>query len=593
MEQALRQADERAVAFRAMSGSDGWFGRFAGSYFSTAMNEAGSAADWMIPILIAALPKNATSVERLLRERWLPDAANDVRVWRVIEQAPVWGDELLELATTVLQRTSIAPIYLEHVVSTVGVEQPEIALKLVRAGLERELATALHTAAELATKAQSSNLSDEDRMLRHIENNPRTPLKNLIETSNQWDTLPALAERAPGAFITQLWPWFVEAFDALRRFGHENEGQLGYALQYEADFRFEGEHSLGLPEPSLLAAARTATEKLASEQIGEFRAWVDANARIDVTPVQRLIAHSFAVNPRELAGDALAFLSSDNRRLWLGGIEDHTGTTTRLVTAVSDFWSETEIVNFERMVWNYNPLIPADIDNPQRRRAWSRMLRRLKLNVLRALPARRTSPQTRRRLREEERALPRGPIGATFSGGFIGSIMSAEDMAKASDEDIINAFRTLPDSTNWNHPSDWEKGGNIQLAREFANFAKAEPERAFHLIERFEPSFGERAAGYALAAMAGTANSTVLMTTIISLAGRGFEGDEFRGSSAMAIEGLLNRQVEIDESIVELYKRWLFEPPRHVQTQEETPSGGGPSTEAGTGDYRLRRSRRA
>jgi hypothetical protein len=78
----------------------------------------------------------------------------------------------------------------------------------------------------------------------------------------------------------------------------------------------------------------------------------------------------------------------------------------------------------------------------------------------------------------------------------------------------------------------------VQLAREFANFAKAEPQRVIRLIERFEPSFGERAAGYSLAAMAATANPAVLTSTIISLAGRGFEGDEFRRSAAMGIENI-------------------------------------------------------
>jgi nucleoside phosphorylase len=584
MEQALKIADERAVAFRAMAGSDGWFSRFAKSYFADAMSEGGLAADWMIAILIAAWPSNADAVERLITEQWLPDAVNDARTWRVIEQSPVWSEGLIKLATTVLHRTSIAPIYLEHIVSTVGVEQPEIALKLVRAGLERELATAVRAAAELAARPEPSNLSDEDKMVWFIGNDPRRSLKSLIESSNNWDTLPALAEQAPAAFIALLWPWYVEAFEALRKFGHEREGQLGYALEYEADFRFEGEHSLGLPEPSLLAAARTATEKLASEQPAEFRAWVAANAAIDVAPVQRLIAHSFTVNPGELAGDALTFLSGDRRRLWLGGIESHTGTTTRLIAAVSGHWSETQILNFERMVWNFNPPIPADIDDPRRRLVWRRMLRRLKVDVLRALPARRTSNQTRRRLREEERALPGGPIGATFSGGFIGSIMSAADIGQASDEDVINAFRTLPDSTMWNHPGDWEKGGNIQLAREFANFAKAEPERAFRLIERFEPSFGERAAGYSLAAMAATANPAVLMSTIISLAGRGFEGDEFRRSAAMGIEELLNRKIDIDESIVELYKRWLFERPPQVQNQDDTTPSAEPSKDAETNE---------
>jgi hypothetical protein len=160
----------------------------------------------------------------------------------------------------------------------------------------------------------------------------------------------------------------------------------------------------------------------------------------------------------------------------------------------------------------------------------------------------------------------------TFSGGFIGSIMSAADIGKASDEDVINAFRTLPDSTMWSHPSDWKKGGNIQLAREFANFARAEPDRAFRLMESFEPSFGERAAGHGLAAMSETANPAALMSMIVSLASRGFERDEFRGSTAMAIERLLNRRIYIDESVVELYKRWLFEPSPRGQEADTSPT---------------------
>jgi hypothetical protein len=140
--------------------------------------------------------------------------------------------------------------------------------------------------------------------------------------------------------------------------------------------------------------------------------------------------------------------------------------------------------------------IPDHLQHVEGKRTWRRIVRRLKVKLLRALPARRASEQTRHRLREEERALPGGRLGVTFSGArVVGSIMSAGDMARASDDDLINPFRQLPDSTMWSHPSDWEKGGNIQLAREFANFAKEDPERAFRIIERFEPEFGERAAG--------------------------------------------------------------------------------------------------
>ena len=360
--------------------------------------------------------------------------------------------------------------------STLGVDQPQIAVKLVKACLDRELHAARARAAETAKNDEPTAVPGEDKVVWRMRNDPREPLKRLIESSNDWDTLAALAERVPADFIAIIWPWFVEVFEALRQYSREREGGLGYVLEYEADFCFEGERSLGLPEPSLLAAARTAIEKLAKENLDNFR----ASAAADVAPVQRLIAHGVTVNPAELAHDALAFLLADHRRFYLGSIEDHSGTTTRVIAAVSDHWSEDEILDFERTVWAFNPPIPDHLQHVEGKRTWRRIVRRLKVKLLRALPARRASEQTRHRLREEERALPGGRLGVTFSGArVVGSIMSAGDTARASDDDLINAFRQLPDSTMWSHPSDWEKGGNIQLAREFANFAKEDPERAF------------------------------------------------------------------------------------------------------------------
>ena len=54
MEQALKTSNDRAIAFQAMAGSEGWFVRFSNSYFSDAMTEGSPAADWMVGVLIAA-----------------------------------------------------------------------------------------------------------------------------------------------------------------------------------------------------------------------------------------------------------------------------------------------------------------------------------------------------------------------------------------------------------------------------------------------------------------------------------------------------------------------------------------------------------
>lgn len=558
MEQALKSPGERAVAFRAMTGSAGWFRRFARSYIADAMGEGAPAADWATDLLISAWSNDPAGVTSLLRQRWLGDNANDARVWVVIQRAPVWAEEMIDIAVTVLSRTEIAAIFLDNLVAEVGVDQPEVALRLLRAGLERELKSAQSVAAERAAKAKALDASFKEMSSWYVLNNPRDPIKRLVETSNDWDSVPALSGRAPSAFLDLLWPWLLGALNTLLEYSRDGEPALGYPLTYGVDYRFEGEHTMGLPEPSLLAAARTAVEKLAADAPDELRAWIAANKEVALAPVQRLIAHSFTANAGEFAEDALTFLSEDHRRLCLGGIQDVSGTTTRLIGAVSDHWSEAQVRSFEMMVWNFKPAAPSHLSDAPARRNWQNVLRRLRLSLLRALPARRASDQTRRRLQEEERAFPDNSLGVTYSGvRSIGSIMSATDIRRASDEDVLKAFQRLPDSTGWDHPRNWEKGGNVQLAREFANFAKEEPDRALRLIERFAPEFGTRGAGYALESMGETANPIKLMQAIVALADRGFEGSEFRGLVAMAVDRLLNRGVKIEDAVVDLFRRWL------------------------------------
>src|SRR3546814_13310624 len=61
---------------------------------------------------------------------------------------------------------------------------------------------------------------------------------------------------------------------------------------------------------------------------------------------------------------------------------------------------------------------------------------------------------------------------------IFGSPISSESLAQASQADIVRAFEEMPDATGWNHPNRRMEGGNIQLAREFASFAREAPERA-------------------------------------------------------------------------------------------------------------------
>ena len=83
-------------------------------------------------------------------------------------------------------------------------------------------------------------------------------------------------------------------------------------------------------------------------------------------------------------------------------------------------------------------------------------------------------------------------------------------MAKANDQDIINAFVELPDATGWHHPRSWMSGGNIQLARAFATFAKSNPGRALRILGELDQGNGVRAAAYALDSLSEDASAVLV-----------------------------------------------------------------------------------
>ena len=116
-------------------------------------------------------------------------------------------------------------------------------------------------------------------------------------------------------------------------------------------------------------------------------------------------------------------------------------------------------------------------------------------------------------MEEEERRFGRERLGATFSGVHgVGSVLEAPGMARAADDDIVNAFVELPDATGWHHPKNWMSGGNIQLARAFATFAKSDPDRAIRILARLNQANGVRAAAYTLDALSEDAPAEIVFS---------------------------------------------------------------------------------
>lgn len=554
---ASERPELRALVLKAITGSQGWFERFGSNVIAQAMADE-RTADLCVPLLAGAWAFGHEKVERLLRETWLPVTTNDRRTLFVLQEAPAWTSALVEAAKTIAARVELPAFHVDHFVAVIGSTEPNIAIDLLRHFLDGELSRLKAEALRLNAIAEREKaVKGESDIAWHFERNPLRPLESFLDDIHHWNSIPALAAASPSQFIAVLWPWYLAVFSVLQDLSASGDPYFGFPLQYRADFRFEGEDRNKLEPSSILEAIVVAVEKLAESEPQEILRWSDAQANVDLAPVQRLVAHGLAHNPSQTAAAALTFLLGDERRFFLGGVSDFSSTTLTLVAACAPHWSTEEVARFTIRVKAYSPTRPAEQDTPDAIRYWHRMVRITRINLLRALPNQVRSAEIQREVDEGNRIFPQHSAKDDFIGGWIGSPMDAAQFSRATNADIVNAFKEIPDNFGWDHPKDFGRGGSIQLAREFAEFAKEHTARAVEVIQMLQPGFGQRAAGYALDALAQKYDPADVMKLIAKLQERGFEGAEFRFSVAQAVEHLLRRDIIISESVLAVLEGWL------------------------------------
>jgi len=557
MAEVLNTVELRMFGLKAIGSSSGWFVHFASTAIRDAMSGTDAEAGQALRILTLNWKTDSQRVIRLIKERWLPYPERDSYSWMAAHECPLWTEEVEEVAATVLKRTPISIGQVDHTAMTVAVEQPDVALRLVRAKLDFLLSDAKGGPEPPPFPEDGT---EEEKMSWRINHHRPNKFENLLEAM-EWIELPSLADATPTAFLQHLWTWYVAVF--MEILASRESGSVEHVYPGYYAIKMELTPSQSRPasrEEPVMSALQIAVEELAAKTPNEFWEWANENSNLEVLPVQQLIARGYEVAADHLAARALEWLLLDQRRFQLGTPYGLQLTTTDLVRASAPRWSKDEIGRFEKAVLSYHPPVPDHLKEPEQRKSFAKVVRATKKNLLQAVGEERLAPNSRELVATEQRAL-----GNRFDrwigeseGGLIGSPMEAVAMTKAKDRDILKIFREIPDNTNWDHPTHWMRGGNIQLSRAFSEFARSDPDRAIRLLEQFEPLQQERAAGYALDAMADDAtNDNRVIESLIDLHARGFQSEEFRESSARAVEKIASRKFDISDEVVGILVEWL------------------------------------
>jgi hypothetical protein len=491
----------------------------------------------------------------------MADKKWDNHLWHTLLSAPTWDADLLELALTVLERTDVAASSVNHLMSVVAVSRLDLALKIVRSALDVMLKRKRDELSAMVVPKLQDDASMSDRMIWQMKYSKNRKLEELLEGPGDWYDVGELAKADPQLFMRELWPWFERIFGELSREQSENEAR-SYLVDSSLATALRGEREPHR-EHTLVGALLDAVCELASVVPDQFRSWVSQVVSSELMVVHRLIAFGYAASPSEYANDAFAYLLGDSRRLKLGNYTNRFETTKTLIQAIVPHLAKKQISGLEKRIIGFQSFGNQRKRSAKDRRSLLQLARRDRLRLLGSLPSEVLSDKGKQLLVLEGRAVgvPRDEDVYVRGPKFIGSPMTAGEMQKAKDDDIVRFLLELPDETNWDRPGRFMEGGSIQASREFAEFARNNLRRAISIVKALPPGTHERPVGYAIEAMSAVDGSIdEIATLIVHLVEKGFHGEDFRSAVAKATKKWVDADSDVPVELVDLLEGWLQYP---------------------------------
>jgi len=568
-------------ALIAMAGSQGWFKIIKDVYLPDLMADRLEIASKCMPLLIEALSFDSRSVLALIRLYWLPMSEYDGMTLNLLQYAKNWDEDSVNIVSDIASRT--ANWNIQYIAEAISQFTPALAPRVVRADLNRQLGEAKQKdAEEPPVEPLPDDATLEDEAIYRLTNSPLKHQKRLIEHDMGWHDLSVIAESAPKPFIDEIWPWFLEVLEII------SSDPSPYFVQYRDDYSLGtklDEERLGTHQP--VDALKDSIERLAESDEETFLEFFEENSHSSLLTVHRLLCRGLRKIAERRPGAILNYLTSDPRNLAIGDYSDVHGESRALIAATAPYLSENSLHELEDCIlaWKYCCGVDATWSAEDRlnRLKWNRQHR---LRLLRSLPDDRISAETKRIRDEEERAFPRYPDYDLRSvGGLVGSPMSSEQMLKANNEDILNLFKELDDSTEWDHPRHKTVGkklvgGAIQASRELGSFAEKQFERAIELLDGLEKGHQEMPVGEIIQGLSKSSlPSGQLFSIIETLDHKGFASNQFRTNVARALEARARKEKGLPDQVLRILEDWLPthpEPPldrvqnRHDQANGET-----------------------
>jgi len=513
-------------AFNAISQSKLWV-RWARQALLPSAMSSPLASDAYATI-VASLKLDRDETIELMRRYWYGKSSHAQLVIAVLRQLEDWAAPAQELLREALPHVENVEQQLDTFSWYLKTKAPTAAIDLIASHLS--LTFALRESTLPRSVPVPDGASWEEKFEWHTHREPVKTANQIFRSSSHFHVLVDLAEAEPEQFLRRLLPWVAAV---LTHAAEANAWQLGYRRDEVCDCSGDIGPSRDLPD-----ALRTAAEALASANSVTFLALLNEWAPSDLHAIHVVFSYGLEKLGATCSRQIVEYLAADPRRLSLGEFSDYEARTMALLQAIASSVVQDDVGVLEAAILSSNPCIEHFNGDAAARRRTRDRNREHRLRLLSLLPTAQLAPSTRALVEQETRTFGPQPTKPVREFGFtlIGSPMSAAQMSRAADDDIVRLFDELPDETKFRHPERSLMGGAVEAAREFATFARQHPERAVGIIERLSPTSNEIPVGDAIGALTESSLPTQALYEIIEACDRrGFSAIQFRTDAARAL----------------------------------------------------------
>lgn len=555
-------------ALRLSAGKAAWFDILYGLISDRMLSDDETHARSVGPWISAYIPSHSDRIVDLLGRNWRNHPAHSRLIPNILEKLVMWDNSSYDLFRDALFRFKKINVFVlatvRHQAQSGRHDVAATLLGLVVNRLADQIRDDLRDA-----RSENEDVSEHDEgdllaaMKRFQSQQDRSfsyrfarELRELHGLHN----LPGFVRNSPEPYARTLVAFF-----------HSLTSTAAEALETEDLAELQGSNNTNSKyDISLVEALKVALIELPLKNISAFSELYSL-VGVGNHLLDRVFASAFASNVAITHALALDFLSADANRLRLGDrSSDEHYNTLELIKELSNYIGQDDNDRLVDLIRNWNEYEFDLSDDVRQRRMLRYGNRRLRARLLNALNISRLSTQARRFVQEELRAVPADHRERFRSVvGWVQSPMSTDAMERASDTQIINLFRDLPDEKDrWiSRGASSLIGGMREASMAFGELAKRQPERVQNLLGEFSPSTQQEPVGYALRALSECASVDpfVILDLVSNALKRGFGNKEFRADVVWTLHNLTNRMPGLSDDWIKILVSWIELPQAETQ----------------------------